>query len=60
MLAGLGIGPGDEVVTTDSEHPGLFGGLAASGAALRVVAIRDLPAQRSCRRWTRRSPTALV
>ena len=43
VLTGLGIGPGDEVVTTDSEHPGLFGGLAASGAALRVVEVRDLP-----------------
>jgi L-cysteine/cystine lyase len=43
VLTGLGIGPGDEVVTTDSEHPGLFGGLTASGAALRVVEVRDLP-----------------
>jgi L-cysteine/cystine lyase len=39
VLTGLGIGPGDEVVTTDSEHPGLFGGLAASGADLRVVEL---------------------
>jgi len=44
VLTGLGIGPGDEVVTTDSEHPGLFGGLTASGADLRVVEVRDLPA----------------
>ena len=44
VLRGLGIGPGDEVVTTDSEHPGLFGGLVASGATLRIVAIR-----RACR-----------
>ena len=44
VYMGLGIGPGDEVVTTDSEHPGLFGGLAASGAELRVVQVRDLPA----------------
>jgi L-cysteine/cystine lyase len=43
VLRGLGIGPGDEVVTTDSEHPGLFGGLVASGAKLRIAAIRDLP-----------------
>ncbi len=42
-LRGLGIGPDDEVVTTDSEHPGLFGGLVASGASLRVAAIRGLP-----------------
>jgi L-cysteine/cystine lyase len=44
VLTGLGIGLGDEVVTTDSEHPGLFGGLAASGADLRVVEVRELPA----------------
>jgi L-cysteine/cystine lyase len=44
VLNGLGIGPGDEVVTTDSEHPGLFGGLVASGAELQVVPVLDLPA----------------
>jgi L-cysteine/cystine lyase len=42
-LRGLGIGPGDEVVTTDSEHPGLFGGLVASGATLRIAGIRERP-----------------
>ncbi|HEX5468134.1 MAG TPA: aminotransferase class V-fold PLP-dependent enzyme [Gaiellaceae bacterium] len=42
VLNGLGIGPGDEVVTTDSEHPGLFGGLVASGADVRAVPVRDL------------------
>lgn len=41
VLTGLGIGPGDEVVTTDSEHPGLFGGLVASGAALRIAELRE-------------------
>jgi selenocysteine lyase/cysteine desulfurase len=40
VVTGLGIGPGDEVVTTDSEHPGLFGALLASGATLRIAAIR--------------------
>lgn len=44
VLNGLGIGPGDEVVSTDSEHPGLFGGLVSSGAEIRVAAIRDRPA----------------
>ena len=44
VITGLGIGPGDEVVTTDSEHPGLFGGLVASGATLRMAAIRERPA----------------
>jgi L-cysteine/cystine lyase len=43
VFAGLGLGPGDEVVTTDSEHPGLFGGLCASGADLRVAELRDRP-----------------
>jgi L-cysteine/cystine lyase len=42
VLNGLRIGEGDEVVTTDSEHPGLFGGLVASGADLRIVPVRDL------------------
>jgi L-cysteine/cystine lyase len=45
VIAGLGIGPGDEVVTTDSEHPGLFGGLKASGAELRAVELKDRPAE---------------
>jgi L-cysteine/cystine lyase len=44
VLTGLGIGLGDEVVTTDSEHPGLFGGLVASGATLRIAEIRRRPA----------------
>jgi L-cysteine/cystine lyase len=44
VLTGLGIGPGDEVVTTDSEHPGLFGGLIASGADLRTVELSARPA----------------
>jgi L-cysteine/cystine lyase len=44
VLTGLGIGAGDEVVTTDSEHPGLFGGLLASGATIRKAAVREQPA----------------
>jgi L-cysteine/cystine lyase len=44
VITGLGIGPGDRVVTTDSEHPGLFGGVTASGADVVVVPIRDLAA----------------
>jgi L-cysteine/cystine lyase len=44
VLAGLGIAPGNEVVTTDSEHPGLFGGLVASGADVRIAPIRERPA----------------
>jgi L-cysteine/cystine lyase len=44
IITGLGIGPGDEVITTDSEHPGLFGGLTTSGAELRVVELKNRPA----------------
>ena len=44
VITGLGIGPGDEVVTTDSEHPGLFGGLLTSGAEVRAVELRARPA----------------
>jgi L-cysteine/cystine lyase len=45
VLAGLDLGPEDEVVTTDVEHFGLLGPLHASGARVRVAAVRDLPAQ---------------
>ena len=40
VLTGLGLGPGDEVVTTDAEHFGLVGPLAATGATLRIARIR--------------------
>jgi L-cysteine/cystine lyase len=38
VLRGLGLGPGDEVVTTTDEHFGLLGPLAASPARVVVVA----------------------
>jgi L-cysteine/cystine lyase len=44
VLAGLGLGPGDEVVTTDSEHFGLLGPLHTSGARVRVAEVRERPA----------------
>jgi L-cysteine/cystine lyase len=44
VLAGLGLGPGDEVVTTDSEHFGLLAPLNASGASVRVARVRERPA----------------
>jgi L-cysteine/cystine lyase len=47
VFAGLGLGPDDEVVTTDAEHFGLLGPLHASGARVRVAAIRDLPPERA-------------
>lgn len=47
VLAGLGLGPGDEVVTTDEEHFGLLGPLYASGVRLRLARTRGLPAERA-------------
>ncbi len=44
VVAGLGLGPEDEVVTTDSEHPGLTGPLKTSGARVRVARVSELPA----------------
>ncbi len=41
VLAGLGLSPEDEVVTTDVEHPGLLGALRCSAAGVRVAALRD-------------------
>ncbi|HEY6961623.1 MAG TPA: aminotransferase class V-fold PLP-dependent enzyme [Gaiellaceae bacterium] len=40
VVMGLGLGPGDEIVTTDAEHFGLTGPLVASGATLRVARVR--------------------
>jgi L-cysteine/cystine lyase len=44
VLAGLELGPDDEIVTTDGEHFGLLGPLHASGARVRVARVRDRPA----------------
>ena len=44
VVAGLDLGPDDEVVTTDAEHFGLLGPLHASGARVRMAAVRDRPA----------------
>jgi L-cysteine/cystine lyase len=41
VIAGLGLGADDEVVTTDVEHPGLLGALRCSPARVRVAAVRD-------------------
>jgi L-cysteine/cystine lyase len=40
VLAGLRLGPGDEILTSDSEHFGLVGPLHASGATVRPVPVR--------------------
>lgn len=45
VLAGLDLGPGDEIVTTDGEHFGLLGPLHASTARVRVAPILNRPAE---------------
>jgi len=45
ILGGLALGPGDEIVTSDSEHPGLIGPLLvarARGVAVKAVPFREL------------------
>jgi selenocysteine lyase/cysteine desulfurase len=45
VLAGLDVGPGHEIVTSDSEHPGLIGPLLAArarGAKIRPVPLREV------------------
>jgi L-cysteine/cystine lyase len=44
VLSGLGLGPGDEVVTTDTEHPGLLAPLSATGAKVVVAPTTGRPA----------------
>jgi len=41
VVIGLGLGPGDDVVTTDAEHFGLTGPLLAAGARLQIAKVRD-------------------
>jgi L-cysteine/cystine lyase len=45
VLAGMDLGTGDEVVTSDSEHPGLIGphkALRDRGATVRAVGLADV------------------
>ena len=45
VLAGMGLGPGDEVLTGDEEHPGLLaplGGLERRGVKVRQIPIAEL------------------
>lgn len=44
VITGLRLGPDDEVVTTDAEHPGLMGPLVASGAQVRMARVMERPA----------------
>ena len=41
VLAGLGLQPDDEIVTTDAEHFGLAGPVFASGATVRVAGVQQ-------------------
>ena len=45
VLAGMDLGPGDEIVTSDQEHPGLNGPLQAArdrGTRIRAVPLADV------------------
>jgi L-cysteine/cystine lyase len=44
VLAGFPLEVGDEVVTTNGEHPGLLGPLHATGAHVRVAEVTTRPA----------------
>jgi L-cysteine/cystine lyase len=44
VLAGLGLRPEDEIVTTDVEHFGLLGAMHVSGGRVRVAKVRERPA----------------
>lgn len=52
VVAGLGLRPGDEVVTTNSEHPGLLLPLAVSGATVRVADVANRPVAEAAERIT--------
>ena len=43
VLSGLELGEGDEVVTTDAEHPGLLLPLHVTGATVRVAEVAARP-----------------
>ncbi len=46
VIDGLRLGPGDEILTSDEEHPGLLGALAAArelrGVSVRMVALAQI------------------
>jgi selenocysteine lyase/cysteine desulfurase len=44
VIAGLSLGAGDEILTSDEEHPGLLGALAAAREE-RGVQVREAPLQ---------------
>lgn len=42
VISGLGLGPGEEILTSDEEHPGLLGALSAV-RELYGVSVREVP-----------------
>jgi L-cysteine/cystine lyase len=50
VLSGLGLGPADEIVTSDREHFGLLGALGASPARVRVAEVAGHPAEAALER----------
>jgi selenocysteine lyase/cysteine desulfurase len=46
VIDGLGLGEGEEILTSDEEHPGLLGALAAArdlrGISIRTVALEEI------------------
>src|SRR5207237_9754977 len=44
VVTGMRLEPGDEVVTTNAEHPGLLAPLVASGAEIREAEVLARPA----------------
>jgi selenocysteine lyase/cysteine desulfurase len=46
VIGGLKLGPGDEIVTSDEEHPGLLGALSAArelkGVSIKAVAFAEV------------------
>jgi L-cysteine/cystine lyase len=48
VVQGLGLGPNDEILTSDQEHPGLLGAIQAArdlyGTKVRMVGLESLPA----------------
>jgi L-cysteine/cystine lyase len=42
VIAGMGLRPGDEIVTSDEEHPGLLGALGAA-REINGVSVREVP-----------------
>jgi L-cysteine/cystine lyase len=53
VVSGLALRPGDEILTSDEEHPGLLGALQAArdlrGVSVRTTAFEDIAAQVSKR-----------